>query len=369
MGRPTRVEIDLDNLKHNLHTLKGLNGDAFFCPMVKANGYGHGMIRVAFAAAEAGCDAVGVALVEEAIELRQQGFRHPVLTFAPLHRSDVPAILEYNITPVITRFDDLVRLDEAHPLTPLSIHVKFNTGMNRLGFDGHELPQLKKYLEGHAKLRVAGVCTHLTHGHEIASEPDGPTHRQMKKFLEMASGFPGVRHAHKSASLATTKKFYPEIGARPGIAIYGLPHEGRVAGSGLKPVLSWQSQLSNIHRVSAGQSVSYGGRWTAKRDSWIGVVPVGYGDGYMRALSNVGKMIYREAFVPVVGSVCMDYTLLDLTDAVKGEPAQIADTVTLIGQQGSCVVSAADIAEWAGTIAYEVVTGISRRVPRETKQA
>lgn len=363
MGRATRLEINTSALKQNITELQKINGEAFFCPMVKANAYGHGVSIVAPALANLGLKHLGVALIEEAVELREMGVSSEILVFAPLNPGDHVNIIAKKLTPVVGRFADLeelAKIKSAH-----TIHLKFNTGMQRLGFDDGDLAKLKARLSELPNLKVTGVSTHLTHGDE-SIDPSGPTHMQFKKFLQMSDGFPGVRHAHKSASLdlLAKEKFFPQVGARPGISIYGLPHDGRKVGAGLKPVAAWRSELSHIHLVEKGASVSYGGRWVAPRRSKIAVVPVGYGDGYSRLHSNKGRMIFRNSIVPVIGSVCMDYTLIDLTDAsAEGEPRP-GETVTLIGSSEGKEILAVDLAEETGTIAYETLTAITSRVQR-----
>jgi alanine racemase len=361
MLRRTHLRIDTSALRHNLNLLKKWNGPAFFCPMVKANAYGHGAELVARVTEQNGCSALGVALVEEGVALREAGLRGPILAFAPLSKDAAFAAVKHGITPVIGRFEDIAALEATS--SAVKAHLKFNTGMQRLGFDPADLTKLKSDLAAKKWLTIEGLCTHLTHG-EDAAAGDGPTARQLAKFFEMTAGLPGVRHAHKSASLAALEGKKPaDLGARPGIGIYGLPHDGRNMGAGLRPVLTWMTELTGVHTVEKGETASYSGRWTAQRRSRLGVVPMGYGDGYMRALSNKGTMLCRGQRVPVVGSVCMDYILLDLTD--MKEEVKAGEPVVVLGRQGNEEVSAADIAEAAGTISYEVVTNISARVARE----
>lgn len=359
--RSTCVRIDSRKFKQNLELLKVANGRAFFCPMVKANGYGHGMVESANLVASVGADAVGVALVEEGAALRRSGFRLPILVFAPLESGDVEIIREHHLTPVLTRMRDFDLVKSA----ALSVHIKINSGMQRLGFDAEQVPELKEKLKG-SSCKVDGVCTHFSKGEEI-KDPHGETAKQFAKFLELSADFPGVRHAHKSATLAAggLSKVHPEVGARPGISIYGLPYEGAMTGAGLLPVLSWHTRLTNVHQVERGASVSYGGKWTAARRSTIGVVPMGYADGYSRTLTNKGQMLFRGHRVPVTGVVCMDYVLLDLTDACGEGEAKPGEEVVAIGRQMENEITAHEVAERAGTIAYEVVTRISARVARE----
>lgn len=364
MLRRTHLRIDTSALRHNLNLLKKWTGSAFFCPMVKANAYGHGIDLVARIVEDNGCSAMGVALVEEGLALRAAGIKAEILAFAPLSQEGARAALKNAITPVIGRFEDLTALDLARAEGTVKAHLKFNTGMQRLGFDSADLTKLKSELKARPWLSIEGLCTHFTHGEDAALE-DGPTRRQVALFHDMTAGFPGIKHAHKSASLAVLegKEMQAALGSRPGIGIYGLPHDGRARGKDLRPVLTWMTELIYVHTVEKGESVSYSGRWTAQRRSLIGVVPMGYGDGYMRALSNKGTMLCRGRRVPVVGSVCMDYTLLDLTDV--GVELRAGESIVVLGRQANEEISAADIAETAGTIAYEVVTNISARVPRE----
>ncbi len=365
MYRRTHLRIDIAALGHNLSLLKKWTGDAFFCPMVKANAYGHGDKIVARTIEQMGFKAMGVALVEEGVALRHEGITASIFSFGPLSRDAADALLKNNLTPVLGRFEDIQALESVRGKNEVPVHLKFNTGMQRLGFDAADVGRLKAELKDKPWLKVEGVCTHLTHGEE-ADQEDGPTHSQLRLFQKLSEGFPGVRHAHKSASLSVLKESDKgNIGARPGIGIYGLPYDGRQVGEGLRPILTWNTEIVNLHSVEQGQGVSYSSRWVAKRKSTIGVVPMGYGDGYMRSLSNKAFMLCRGMRVPVVGSVCMDYILLDLTDIEGQGKVQAGEHVVVIGRQGSEEISAVELAEAAGTIAYEIVTNISKRVARE----
>lgn len=371
MFRATRVETDTASLKNNLAILKKCNGDrAFFCPMIKANAYGHGDVAVAHVLQSGGISAMGVALVEEGLKLRTAGIHSPILIFAPFDKAAASAMFTHQLTPVVGRFEDLTALASLKGKTELGIHLKFNTGMERLGFDESELEKLRAELKNQTHLRVEGLCTHLTHGDE-AHEPDGFTARQLSRLESLTRGFNGLKHAHKSSSLATLAEHSiakdSMLGSRPGISLYGLAYEGKRVGPGLKPVLRWISALNRVHQVDKGSAVSYGARWIAPRRSVIGVVPVGYGDGYPRSLSNRGHMLFRGLRAPVVGTVCMDYTMLDLTDACRDGSPQAGEEVLILGHQGSEEISASELAEKAGTIAYEIVTGIRARVAREVK--
>ena len=357
--RPSRVDIDLRALEANVRTLRGWTGRNFFCPMIKANAYGHGDVAAAGAATRAGVDALGVTLVEEGVGLRKAGVTTPLLTFASFDVGAARAAVEYDLTPVIGRPEHL----DAFRGMDIDVHLKFNVGMQRLGFDGSEVGALRAWLDREPGVRVRGACAHLTHGEE-ADQPDGPTARQLAKFLSLSAGFPGVRHAHKSSSLAVLRERVAagDLGARPGIGVYGIAHEGYDVGPGLKPVLTWASEVVAIHHLAPGDVAGYGGRFVAARPTRLGVVPLGYGDGVPRRAEGRAQVLCGGQRRPVVGSVCMDYFFVDLTD--DAGLAKVGDAVVLIGRQGTEEITAADQAAWTGTIAYEVVTTISRRVPR-----
>lgn len=369
MSRLIRAQIDVKALKNNLSLLKKWTGAKnFFCPMVKSNAYGHDDVLVSQVAEKEGVSAVGVARVEEGVHLRQNGIKIPILTFVPLLRDSAELARKHGLTPVLGRVEDVEILAAVRTSDPIGIHLEFNTGMQRLGFDRADLPKLRQLLRDNPRIQVEGVCTHFVYGEE-AADPNGFSAKQLQAFLEMTQDFPGVRHAHKSASLVSRlekgKPAEDGIGARPGIALYGLAHEGTHVGPGLVPVLRWVSELATVHVVEKGETVSYGGRWKAARRSTVGVVPVGYGDGYMRVLSGKSHMLFRGARVPVVGTVCMDYTIVDLTDVCQDRPPKHGEEIVILGRQGGEEISAMEIGAWAGTIAYEVVSNIRQRVPRE----
>ena len=228
MFRPTRIQIDAQAVHHNLNVLRECNGhEAFFCAMVKANAYGHGAVHIAHLLERLVPDLnLGVALVEEGLELREAGVRAPILCFAPFTKAAASAMLTHQLTPVVGRFEDLHALTAVMGKSGVDVHVKFNTGMNRLGFDAFEVGELKATLQRHPQIRVLGVCTHLTHGEE-AHESEGFTQKQIRRFITMSEAFPGVRHVHKSSSLAVLAerglRKDPALGARCGISLMAWP--------------------------------------------------------------------------------------------------------------------------------------------------
>ncbi len=380
--RPTVAEIDLDAIAANFHTLRRLvEEDAFFCPMVKANAYGHGDVEVANTLRSAGATHLGVASIEEGAALRAAGDQLSILVFGVFSEIECArALLEWRMTPVVSCWSQVAALERALSERTeldfsLRIHLKFNTGMNRLGFTVDEAPRIRAWLESHPKFRLEGVCTHLLRGDD-ADEKEGETAAQFAEFAKVLASFRGLRfHAHALNSAALSAFMHSEVarslydratfgplGARPGIAIYGAQGSDRaVLRLSLRPALQLKSRVEVVNHLKTGDCVSYSAQWRAQRESWVGVVPIGYADGYMRALSNCGTVLCRGFRVPVIGTVCMDYLMIDLTDVARpGERLTFGDEVTLIGKQ----LSVDELAARAGTISYEILTRLGARVPK-----
>lgn len=374
-SRASRVLVNLHFLRSNYRSLKALSSSSFFCPMVKANAYGHGMIPVVRALQEEGCRQVGVALVEEAVQLRSAGLdKIQILIFGPLSVRDVDTLFAENLTPVVSRLEDLQLLGRALGRQTLPIHVKFNSGMNRLGFALRDAEAVKKFLQQHAQFELQGVCTHLLQGSD-AAQRDGFTKRQITLFREVSQLFGGVDiHVHNSSSLIAHWSHglnsELELGARPGIALYGsLPEVDVVDGKarsllqGLKlyPVLALESEVVRIHELEAGEVVSYGARWKATRNARIAVIPIGYGDGYPRLLTNRAQVLVNGRRCAIVGTVTMDYIMADITgqDAVR-----VGDQVVVVGDSGKESITAKELADLVDTIDYEILTRLGSRLPR-----
>jgi len=362
MFRPTQAIVDLEAIRSNFLALKKMVGNGFICPMVKANAYGHGDVMVVKAMNEVGAERVGVALIEEGVHLRESGVTCEIMVFGRLTLESAKAAVENSLIPVLSSWEDFATL--ARLPAPPAFHIKINTGMNRMGFPLEEVPRLKEFFAKEKKLRCIGVCTHLSHGDD-AADPNGRSEKQIQKFQQAFEQFGNPQLLHhvlnSDALLARSKanKNNEWLGARPGLAIYGLCDTPL-----LKPAMSLHTKLDLVRRVPKGESISYGGRWTASKDSWVAVVPIGYGDGYWRAFSNKAHMLFRERRVPVVGTVCMDYSLLDLTEAShEGEP-KAGENVVVFGAQGKSSMSVAELTKLVDTIPYELVTNLNIRVPR-----
>lgn len=371
LHRLTYAEVDLSKLERNFHALQALlPPGGFCCPMVKANAYGHGDIEVATHLELAGAKHLGVGLVEEGVRLREAGVKLPLLMYGIFEEFSTEAILESKLTPVISQWAGLEILDRRVKSGPMQIHLKFNTGMNRLGFDVEQAPKLREWLGGRKKFVLEGIATHLLRG-EDAGSSDGDSEAQLSRFQTALDAFRGIQiyaHALNSSAAITlhARRGTVDFGMRPGIALYGItPPSGDIPKVTFEPALSFRSHVVMTHRLKVGEMVSYNGIWKAQRPSLVGVVPVGYADGFQRSFSNNGEVLCRGRRAPVAGTVCMDYFMIDLTDveAATGEIG-CGEEIVLIGEQQGAVIGADELARRASTIPYEIFTRISERVPR-----
>jgi alanine racemase len=365
--RPTICEIDLSALRHNFRELKKRAGNREILTVVKANAYGHGAVAVSRALEAEGVSFLGVATVEEGIELRRSGITIPILCFGGALGAQASDLLEYELTPVVFNEEGIKNL--AHDLRSenqhLGIHLKVDTGMGRLGVFPHQLENILALIRDYFNLRLEGVMTHLAR----AEEPEGgPTLAQFGKFREIetnvlqsySSSVP-VFHIANSAALIEEKLDGFNL-ARPGIALYGAyPHPRFQKLIDLKPVMTWKTQIISLKEFPKGAPISYGATYKTKRPSKIAVIPVGYADGYSRLFSNKGEVLVKERRVPVVGRVCMDLTMIDVTDLPS---VALGDEVVLLGRQGETEIRAEELADKIGTISYEIFCAVSARVPR-----
>lgn len=366
-GRPTLCCIDHDALRWNLRQVRGKVGaQVKILSMVKADGYGHGAAAVAQTLAAAGSDAFGVATLEEGVELRRAGVQAPIVVLAGVYPEQLQVFIEHRLTPVVHEPAGLEQLDGAAAGrgATLNVHVKIDTGMGRLGLVPAEadawIPQLKK-LRG---LKIEGVFSHFSQAESV----DGAyTRSQLEVFLQVlemlrAEGIavPLAHFANSAATITLPAAYFDMV--RPGIMLYGVYPSAEMAKQiELKPVLRWKTGILQLKKVAAGSAISYGQTFITKRESVIATLPVGYADGYPRLLSNRGAALVRGVRAPVVGRVCMDLTMLDVTDIRN---VRQGDEVVLLGRQGDAAISADEMAGWAETISYEILTSIGVRVPR-----
>jgi len=358
--------IDLEALDHNFREVVRCAEGQQILAVVKARAYGHGAVEVSKRLLRLGADMLGVALVEEGRELRDAGIHAPILVMGATFPEQAEAIVSLKLTPVVFSLAVAQALSEAahRRRTTINIHVKIDTGMGRIGIAPEEAPEFIASLQKLGAVSVQGLMTHFADADlrdkQFAS-------RQMDRFeallnaLETKKINVPMRHAANSAAvLDYHRAFFTMV--RPGLMLYGYnPLEEGTIGADLRQVMSLVTRIAFLKKVPTGVPISYGRTFTTKRESIIATLPIGYADGYCRCLSNKGTALVRGIRVPVVGRVCMDMCMIDVTD-VPG--ALEGDDVVLIGSQGSERITADDIAAMAGTIAYEVLCGISNRVPR-----
>ncbi len=365
--RPTVAEARLGAMEANLRAVKGLVGEEVgVMAVVKADAYGHGAVPVARALAGAGVDALGVVLVCEGVELREAGLELPILVMGTPFADDFDALVTHDLAASLDTLGAARALDAAAARAGqrAAWHLKVDTGMNRLGVRSEDAVALATEAAKLDHLDFTGVFTHFACA-ECGGHPTIPA--QLKRFSQVLAGLraaairPETIHAaNSSATITLPATHYTMV--RPGLALYGIaPSPEAAARVALEPALSVRTRVARIKRVREGEGVSYGHTWRASRESTIGVLPVGYGDGYPRALSNRGRVRAGGALAPVVGAVCMDATMVDLTD-VPG--AAEGTEVTVLEADAASPLSAAAIAETAGTIPYEILTGLTKRVPR-----
>jgi alanine racemase len=369
--RPTRAEVNLEALRHNLFVAKRHAGRALTWAVLKADGYGHGGPAVARTLERAGADGFCVALLEEAVELREAGIVKPILVMGGYY-GGAQELMARALTPVVydmAQVEGLARAVRAEGgPSGFPIHLKVDTGMARLGVTMAELPSFADRLAKHPEVRVSGLMTHLACADAIGSSE---TKEQMRRFEDATSLLaergirPEVRHAANTAALLRGDALLDAV--RPGLLIFGVAPVSSPddKGFGLRPVMRVRTEVVSIRSVAKGDPVGYGALWHAPRASRIATIPMGYADGLSRQLGNRGHVLVRGKRAPIVGAVSMDMSMIDVT-LVPG--AEVRDEAVVLGGQegplGKDILTVEELAEHAGTIPWEIMTSISRRVPR-----
>lgn len=359
--RATVADIDLGAIVHNLEVLSRLEGTPTVYPVIKANAYGHGLVPVARALEAAGAKGLCVALVEEGLKLRAAGTQLPIVVLNGCYGEFAPEMLAARLTPTIHGLDQLRVLARAAEGRVVRYHLKVDTGMHRLGLPLERLEELVEELRHHSNLELEGVMTHLA----SADEDRRQTLDQLAVFdraidvVRKAGHRPTWLHASNSAgALLHPDARYNLI--RPGIAMYGIsPVDSQ--SFGLRPALRLSSRVVTVRTVRRGDAVGYNATFVARSPIRIATVPIGYGDGLLRSASNSAEALIRGRRCRFAGRVSMDLITLDVTHV---DGADVGDEVVLIGRQGSDEITSSELARAAGTISYEVVTGLLERVPR-----
>ena len=366
MSRPTYAEVDLGAVRHNLRTLRAcLAPGTKMLGVVKADAYGHGAVAVSRTLEAEGIDMLGVALVEEGIALRVEGLHVPILVMGVTPTDEIPAAMQYDLAMTVGDLDaarGIQNQAERHGRRA-RIHLKIDTGMNRLGVRAEEAGDVAAAIARMNGLALEGTCTHLACAD---GEKPGAVDDQLARLraalaaMRAAGVSPPLVHAANSSALMARPDTHFDM-VRSGLALYGIPTCPTCAGESLRPVLALRSEVAHLKRVRRGEGVSYGHRWEAKRDSILGFLPIGYADGYPRALWERGQVRVGPRLAPIAGVVCMDATLVDLTDV---ENPRVGMPVTLMEAASDSPISAARLAALCGTIPYEILTGLGKRLPR-----
>ncbi len=364
--RATKAIIHLENLRHNIRLVRRHIGpDKRICMAVKADAYGHGVHRVVQVALSEGVEYFAIATVQEGIDIRTEGVDAPILLLSLPLPEEVPEVIRYGLTPLVTDRLFLQVLEEAAAAQGrrIEVHLKVDTGMGRIGCTPQEALELAAATSASRWLRLAGVCTHFP----VADLPDNPfTTAQIRRFAAVVDAIrvqgidPGLIHAANSGAVLGYPASHFDM-VRPGILLYGYyPSQEQPRSLSFLPVMELESRIVFLKRVPKGTPISYGMTYHAERETTIATIPIGYGDGYSRLLSGRGEVLVRGRRYPIVGRICMDQLMVDLG---SDSPAELYDRVTLFGPDPEGP-DAERIATLIGTIPYEVTCDINKRVPR-----
>ena len=365
-GLTTWAKVDLNAVEHNLKQVRDhLAANSNIMAVVKANAYGHGALQIAKRAVESGVEMLAVATVEEGVELRKSGIDIPILVLGTLLEEQLQKLIKYDLIAVIYTLSFAKRAANiAQQLgKKIKVHLAVDTGMGRIGILADNRPAAKiKGISSLNNLEIDGLFTHFA----VADEDKEYTKMQLEKFDEILADLKsdGIEIPNKHAANSAAIIDYPEAHydfVRLGIALYGMPPAPSLANKlDLKPVLSWRAHVVHVKTVKAGTNISYGCTYTTETETQIATLAVGYYDGYARSLSNQAEVLIRGQRAPIVGRVCMDQIMVDVT----GIEVEKGDVATLLGQDGSEQISAGELADKIGTINYEIVSRIGPRVKR-----
>jgi alanine racemase len=375
-GRPVWAEISLQAILHNLRAIrKHVGASRKILAVVKSNAYGLGAVPVAKALQEAGTQWFGVTCANEGVELREAGIRKRILILTGFWPGEEKRLIQNNLTPTVTRVDDLEHLERsakaAGGKSRVRFHLKINTGMNRLGIAADEVECFARKLAGCKHIELEGTFTHFASAEDFTAQQ---TNEQEMVFLACLARLralgisPGIVHMANSGAICARPSTWADM-VRPGAILYGYyqsfdpPQKkqevmGQVA---LRPCLSLRARIISLRNVPLGEGVGYAARFVTKRPSRIAVINAGYADGVVRALTNRGCALVRGKRVPLVGTISMDLTTLDLTDVLE---AVLGDVVTIYGKDGNAAIEVSEVAHQIGTVTSDLLCALGRRVPK-----
>lgn len=372
-GRDTVVEINLDAIKHNINEFKKCMNDENIAMMaaVKANGYGHGAVQVAKAAIAAGVSQLAVAFVDEGIELREAGITVPILILGYTPKEAAVDAIEYDIMMTVYRIEDVRHMNEVAERMgkKARIQIKIDTGMSRIGLQEEEVKPFLEEVKHMQHVKVEGIFTHYSTADEIDKTY---TMMQTKLFEEAVNiaeevglHIPFIHSSNSAGTMELDHTFQNMV--RIGIGVYGMypSKEVNTEVVSLQPALKLKSKVAHVKRAKENRGVSYGNTYVTTGEEWIATVPIGYADGFSRQLSSKGYALINGVRVPIIGRVCMDQLMLDVT---KVMPVKVGDEVVFYGKQGKEEISVEEVADMLGTINYEVTCMLDRRIPRVYKE-
>lgn len=363
--RPTRLEIDIKVLTENYNKIKEYVAPAKMMPILKANAYGHGLVRVAQLMEDLNADYIGVAVLEEGILLREQGIKIPILILGGIWGNQIPLFLKHDLTITASSIGKLDQINELAGQMKIraKVHLKIDTGMERIGVHYYSA---EKFLEAAVKypnISLDGIFSHFANSEK---EDFAYTRLQLERFNEVLYFFEKhsiktpVRHISNSGAILQMPEANLDM-VRPGIMLYGVYPSADVAKTiPVKPALKWKSLVVYFKVIKPNHPVGYGSTWKTDHNVRAVTIPVGYGDGYFRTTSNKAEVIIRGKRYPVIGSISMDQFVVN----IENDSAFNGDEVILIGSDGNNSITVEELAEWAGTIPYEILTNINTRVPR-----
>ena len=367
--RPTRVEVDLNVLRENFKQIKEHLGDVKIMPVLKANAYGHGLVRIAQLYSEMKADYLGVAVVEEGILLREKGIDLPILVLGGIWGNQIPLFLKHDLTITASSIDKLKQIDETAEQMKIKakVHMKIDTGMERLGVHYYNAEKFFDAAYECKNLKVEGVFSHFAN-----SESNDLTYSklQLERFNEVLNYFEKhsiewpLRHISNSGGIL----HFPEANfdmVRPGIMLFGVYPSREVKRTiEIRSSLTWKSLVVYFKVIKPGHPVGYGSTWQTDHNVRAVTIPVGYGDGYLRSMFKQAQVIIRGKRYPVIGTISMDQIIVNLEQG----SAYNGDEVILLGSDGKNSITCEEMADWAGTIPYEILTNINTRVPRIYKE-
>ena len=363
--RPTRVEVDLKILTENYNRIKVNVKNTMLMPVLKANAYGHGLVRVAQLYEALNADYLGVAVVEEGILLRQMGIKIPILVLGGVWGNQIPLFLKNDLTITASSIDKLKQIDETAKQMKIKakVHLKIDTGMERIGVHYYNAEKFLDVAYKYNHILIEGIYSHFAN-----SESPDLTHSklQLNRFKEVITYFekhsikPPIRHISNSGGILQLPESNFDM-VRPGILLYGVyPRKGIRKTIEVNPALTWKSLVVYFKVIQPEHPVGYGLTWQTTHNVRAVTVPVGYGDGYFRSMFQKAEVLLKGKRYPVIGSISMDQIVVN----IDNDSAFNGDEVILLGSDGKISITCEELAEWAGTIPYEILTNINTRVPR-----